>query len=387
MPRGGNRGNRALGMFDSYIVCVKNVAALCHLYKQHYIIVRRQNKKVIMKYSIIVPVYNTPPNYLRDCLDSLSIQQEQNAEILVVDDGSTDPSTLEVLKAYESSVVVIHQENKGVAAARNTGIEASKGQWICFVDADDCLLPAALPALDRTLSSSVQIPDIVVFDCCVCIDGHDEINHFYPQQERFQWNDAMRENTLVEILGRNVYYNPPHIGMGVPWGKLYRRDFMNRRNLRFPEGIPRMEDNIFNLYAFDSANYVLYCNKPLYRYNIVVNSASKSYSPEILENFTKVNELTSVFLNRYKYNKRLYNAGQSRIVQEMHTFMKFWIFNKMNPKSYHTKKKTLFAIAAQNPYNYAIHHLDFSLTDKSVIVLSLLLRMRMAKLLSKMIVR
>ncbi|MDY5040324.1 MAG: glycosyltransferase [Bifidobacterium animalis] len=340
-----------------------------------------------MKYSIIVPVYNTPPNYLRGCLDSLSIQQEQNAEIIVVDDGSTEPSTLEVLKTYESSVVVIRQENQGVAAARNTGVEASKGQWICFVDADDCLLPAALSSLDHVLSSSAQIPDIVVFDCYVYTDGHDEINHFYPQQEQFRWNDAMRENTLVEILGKNVYYNPPYIGMGVPWGKLYRKDFMNRHNLRFPEGLPRMEDNIFNLYAFGSANYVLYCNQPLYRYSIVVNSASKSYSPDILEIFTKVNELTSAFLNQYKYSKRLCNAEQSRIVQEMHTFMKFWIFNKMNPQSYHTKKKMLFAIAAQNPYYYAIHHLDFSLTDKSVIVLSILLRMRMAKLLSKMIVR
>lgn len=340
-----------------------------------------------MKYSIIVPVYNTTSNYLQSCLDALIAQKRQDVEIIVIDDGSTEIDTLMTLNTYESNVKMIHQDNQGVAAARNTGVEVSSGQWVCFVDADDCLLPEALPSLDRILSASAQVPDIVVFDCFVNTNGHDEINHFYPQNKQFRWDNEMRENTLVEILGKNTYYNPPYIAMGVPWGKLYRKKYINQYNLHFPVGLSRMEDNIFNLYAFNSASNVSYCNLPLYRYTIVPNSASKTYSPDILGTFNRVNELTKEFLCQYVHNKRLRNAGLSRIVQELHAFIKFWIFNNENPTSYRQKKQVILSLIKQDPYYNAIHHLDFSITDKSVIMLSLLLRLHMIRVLSIAIAR
>ena len=90
--------------------------------------------------SIIVPVYNVD-NYLRDCLNSILGQTYTNIEIICINDGSTDNS-LEILNEYkdkDSRITVISQLNGGLSAARNAGLEVAKGEWVTFVDSDDCI--------------------------------------------------------------------------------------------------------------------------------------------------------------------------------------------------------------------------------------------------------
>ena len=110
-----------------------------------------------MKLSIIVPIYNVAP-YLRKCVDSLLAQDISDYEIILVDDGSTDNSGAiadEILNAhsliasspYCPTIRVIHQENAGLSAARNTGIAAAQGDYILFVDSDDYLQPNTLGTL------------------------------------------------------------------------------------------------------------------------------------------------------------------------------------------------------------------------------------------------
>lgn len=109
-----------------------------------------------MKLSIIVPIYNVE-QYLRKCVDSLLAQDISDYEIILVDDGSTDncPAICDeyaspsFVHSLTRSVVikVIHQENGGLSAARNTGIKAAKGEYICFVDSDDYWEPNVLGKL------------------------------------------------------------------------------------------------------------------------------------------------------------------------------------------------------------------------------------------------
>ena len=88
--------------------------------------------------SIIIPAFNVE-QYLMRCVDSVINQSYQNVEIIIVDDGSTDDtlSVAKVLETKDKRVKIIHQENMGLSEARNTGIMASSGEFICFVDADD----------------------------------------------------------------------------------------------------------------------------------------------------------------------------------------------------------------------------------------------------------
>ena len=122
-----------------------------------------------MKLSIIVPIYNVAP-YLRKCVDSLLAQDISDYEIILVDDGSTDDSGAiadEIVKeamgngqwaidnesnrqspiANSPTLRVIHQENAGLSAARNTGIAVAQGEYIMFVDSDDYLQPNVLGTL------------------------------------------------------------------------------------------------------------------------------------------------------------------------------------------------------------------------------------------------
>lgn len=108
------------------------------------------------KLSIVVPIYNVE-QYLRKCVESLLMQDYNDYEIILVDDGSTDKSSRicddfaspSFVKSLTRSIVikVIHQENRGLSAARNTGIKAAKGEYICFVDSDDYWEPNVLGGL------------------------------------------------------------------------------------------------------------------------------------------------------------------------------------------------------------------------------------------------
>ena len=98
--------------------------------------------------SVIIPVYNTE-QFLEDCLNSVLAQTFTDFEIIAVDDGSTDNSAAIVKQfaAKDNRIVIIHQENKGLSEARNTGIKAARGNWITFVDSDDMLAPSFLQKL------------------------------------------------------------------------------------------------------------------------------------------------------------------------------------------------------------------------------------------------
>ena len=102
--------------------------------------------------TVIVVNYNYG-RYLAECVDSVIAQTYPNMEIIVVDDGSTDNS-LNILQSYNGKVFVLHQENKGVSAARNAGVLASNGEWVAFLDSDDTWQPEKLQRQSSCIEDS-----------------------------------------------------------------------------------------------------------------------------------------------------------------------------------------------------------------------------------------
>ena len=107
--------------------------------------------------SVIIPVYKAE-KYLRQCLDSICGQTLKDIEIICVDDGSTDSSP-EILKEYrekDERVIVVRQENAGAGAARNKGLDISKGKYLSFLDADDFFEPDMLEEAFRCAEINLQ---------------------------------------------------------------------------------------------------------------------------------------------------------------------------------------------------------------------------------------
>lgn len=102
----------------------------------------------MIKLSIIVPIYGVE-KYLRKCVDSLLNQDMDNYEIILVDDGSPDkcPQICDDYVAYHKNIHVVHRENGGLSAARNSGIEVAQGEYVMFVDSDDYIEPNVIGGL------------------------------------------------------------------------------------------------------------------------------------------------------------------------------------------------------------------------------------------------
>lgn len=103
------------------------------------------------KFSIIVPLYNKAP-YVRKALESVCAQTYRDWECIVVDDGSTDGSAA-LIQTYADRMTILHQANAGVAAARNKGVAVSKGEYLCFLDADDWWEPAFLEEMNSLIAA------------------------------------------------------------------------------------------------------------------------------------------------------------------------------------------------------------------------------------------
>lgn len=175
--------------------------------------------------SVIVPVYNVAP-YLAACVDSLLAQTFPSFELILVDDGSTDDSCkmAEAYAAKDARVRLVQRRwNCGLAAARNLGVEVSRGRYVIFVDADDIVAPDYLDLLYRVAEQ--QQADIVQA-------GFQEFAA-QPGDGR-AWSWVTEPTMLSTDLGTRVDCFVPYVRLHIAaWCKLYRRAFLDAHHLVF----------------------------------------------------------------------------------------------------------------------------------------------------------
>ena len=233
--------------------------------------------------SIIVPVYKIKTEYLRACVASLLRQTYENFEVILVDDGSPDDCgrICDECAAEDARISVIHQENSGVSAARNAGLDRAHGEYIVFADPDDYLEDVFLEQMLKQMPEDAQI-----ISCCALIVGDDftDTDHFFSgsrifaddgngaddgsaENEVCAYRKCAKNDLFLQLM--DSHYGQPqraYTAIGVPWGKIYRADFLKDNQLRFDTGLPRMQDNLFNMYAFCAARKIVYIDEPLYDY-------------------------------------------------------------------------------------------------------------------------
>lgn len=207
--------------------------------------------------SVIVPVYRVEP-YLRPCIDSILAQTYKNLEVILVDDGSPDNcgAICDKYAARDSRIIVIHQENGGLSAARNAGLNwifaNSRSQWITFVDSDDHLDPTCLEKL--YLHARETGADITVTGGQVFQKDHElESAPAHIVSVRSIPGTA----AAAEAAARESFF------MGYAWGKLFRRDLFAAK--RFPLG--KLYEDIWLIpQILYTANTVTVLHSWLYHY-------------------------------------------------------------------------------------------------------------------------
>ena len=213
--------------------------------------------------TVVVPIYNGQ-KYIERCLNSLITQWKSHDgyEILCINDGSTDGSheiLLQYAKNYPELIRIINQENKGILAARNKGIEEAKGEIITFCDMDDYLVYGAYQYLyDNFWTEEV---DVVSF-FSITLDQ-------YVLKNWEETNDLQGE---IVFRGKGREYYQRNKQMFV-WNHLYRRQFIMKNNLRF--SVPRYEDVLFNLDVYMHDPNVIATNACLYRYTVNPDQTTK----------------------------------------------------------------------------------------------------------------
>lgn len=180
------------------------------------------------KISIIIPVYKVE-KYLDRCVESVVNQTYENIEIILVDDGSPDncPAICDEWAKKDSRIKVIHKQNAGVSAARNSGMKIAAGEYIGFVDSDDYIEPEMFEKLAAGISQSRA-------DLAVC--GFIKYEKPVSAEKDF---DCTAEDSKVMLFGCDYYE-------GYIWNKLYSAKVIKENGIRFDITLRMCEDTLFN---------------------------------------------------------------------------------------------------------------------------------------------
>lgn len=234
--------------------------------------------------SVIIPVYNVE-NYLHKCVESIIHQTYSNLEIILIDDGSTDLSSVicDELASTDERITVIHQKNAGLCSARNAGLDRANGRYIGFIDSDDW----AAPDMYEYLYDGIQRhnADIVACRYFRVIPGKETSSRCDGETVCFTADEAIEE-IVNRFRLRSVF-----------WNKLFRREIFD--SIRFPEG-HTFEGTYMMHEVFDQAKQIVMLGDPKYYYfknkkSIIYGKDMQTDIQQSLSNIKRFHDLVDRF--------------------------------------------------------------------------------------------
>lgn len=252
-------------------------------------------KETAPKISIIIPVYNVE-KYVGKCLSSLVDQTFTDFEIIAVNDGSKDDS-LDILRRFEERydfVKVIDQKNGGIANARNNGLAAARGEYVCFVDSDDYVGPTYLEELYNACVDTGS--DI---SCCYYYFHFVENNFLFEYP--FRCRGIFKPEEAMKKLLRDVQIQ------SLVWNKMYKRSLFT--DIKFPTMC--FEDMAIANKIFANANQVVVLDRPLYYYNQHPSSTLATMNADKINDFIRAIAMVRISLEKnglYEKYKKSYLA-------------------------------------------------------------------------------
>lgn len=307
-----------------------------------------------MTLSIIIPVYNVEA-YLAECLDSVFSQLVDECEVIAVNDGSTDNSR-QILSEYKNrypKLIVCDRENGGLSAARNTGMDKAKGEYLYFLDSDDYMLPNAIAKMLETIAYTQA--EVIGFNATA------NATEVYIPSFNVSEFPKSGVNYFVDFYKENGTY--PNINVPI---YVYCKLFLDRQQLTFKEGVYH-EDVLFSLQVFYFSNSVCAINFPIFNYrqhregSICTNVKLKN----LIDRSLACRELNEFFVNNRFNNKHFYNVLLHQYLYNIDLAVSN-SFIRAKRQYYNSEDKAIMKKGITNEYEYklwVLAKLNFELFD------------------------
>lgn len=240
-----------------------------------------------IKISIIVPVYNVE-EYLNECIDSILNQDYTNLEVILINDGSIDNSGA-ICNKYavkDQRVKVLHQENQGVAIARNLGLKYATGDYISFIDSDDWIDQGMYTDMITSIRTSPNIIDVIYMSFPNSKRKNRLSKTYYDKSE-------IRSQFLHRFIGTSK------IGvaeMASVWSLFINREIA--KDVYFYP-ITVVEDKPFFIEILAKANSLVILEKKYYNYRVNTSSLIRSYNKEYVNSMTFAHQVIPQILKKY----------------------------------------------------------------------------------------
>lgn len=223
--------------------------------------------------SIIVPIYKVE-RFINKCIDSILTQTYKDLEIILVDDGSPDhcPAICDEYAKSDNRIKVIHKKNGGLICARKSGLKASSGEYVCFVDGDDWIEPDMYEKVADSIKK--YHADCVITQFYYSTDK-DETKSDYHLNKKFYSRQEMEREIFPTMLFARRYFE-----FGVYpccWTKVFKRELLEKHLLTADDRLRMGEDIAFTYPCLMECLSISFINEPLYHYRSNPDSMTKAY--------------------------------------------------------------------------------------------------------------
>ena len=264
--------------------------------------------------SVIIPIYNTE-KYLKECIKSVVNQSYGNLEIILINDGSTDKSKeiCEIWKEKDSRIRLINQINMGAAMAKNTGLDAIKGDLFLILDSDDLLHQNNIEILYNCMQK--ENSDIIEACHTTIFEEFKKVN--IDQNKKIQSFNT--ENALKELIISRKFHQ-------TPWNKLYKTSLL--KDIRFPKG-RYIDDEYWTYKLFANAKKITWVDDEIYYYRQHEQSTmGRQYSIKRLDGIDALYERYNFMKHKFpNLNKLSYKAF---LINSMYNFQKLCMFSELD---------------------------------------------------------
>ena len=237
--------------------------------------------------SVIIPAYNVE-KYIEQCINSVLNQYLKNIEIIVIDDGSKDKTSDICLKISENNKNIIYKkvQNGGCSVARNLGISMAKGKYIAFLDSDDWV--------DSDMYiNMIEEAEKNQADIVIC--GFKKLD---------ENKNLLSTVKIPKRNNKNEYIDCTTEWFASPCNKIYKRDLLEKNNIRFLLNIYTGEDMFFNFISFFYSKNIISLDEPYYNYFMNQNSVSNNYKNRT-DIYIVIRELISFYKRNGVYKENI----------------------------------------------------------------------------------